>query len=68
MTKDTPDINFLKLDRADRDFLEQPISMEEVKRSVRNCSSSKAPGPDGFNFNFIKRTWEIIKGVFFMLV
>ncbi|GJR78737.1 putative RNA-directed DNA polymerase, eukaryota, reverse transcriptase zinc-binding domain protein [Tanacetum coccineum] len=37
------------------------ITMEEVKRSVWDCAGSKSPGPDGFNFNFIKRTWEIIK-------
>ncbi|GJU74574.1 ABC transporter G family member 3 [Tanacetum coccineum] len=49
----------------DRQFLEMPITMEEVKRSVWDCAGSKSPGPDGFNFNFIKRTWEIIKSEFF---
>ncbi|XP_068477366.1 uncharacterized protein [Phaseolus vulgaris] len=26
-----------------------------------NCDSSKSPGPDGFNFGFLKFCWEIIK-------
>ncbi|GKD04334.1 cysteine-rich receptor-like protein kinase [Tanacetum coccineum] len=42
-----------------------PITMEEVKRSVWDCAGSKLLGPDGFNFNFIKRAWEIIKSEFF---
>ena len=28
----------------------------------------KAPGPDGFNFNFIKRYWSIVKGDIFEAV
>jgi len=27
---------------------------------VSQCGSSKCPGPDGFNFFFIKSNWEII--------
>ena len=25
------------------------------------CEGSKSPGPDGFNFNFIKHNWEVLK-------
>jgi hypothetical protein len=28
---------------------------------VSDCDGSKCPGPDGFNFNFIKEFWDIIK-------
>ena len=55
----------MKLEGDDRRLLDASISMEEVRRAVWECESSKSPGPDGFNFNFIKRTWEIIKGDFF---
>jgi len=37
------------------------ISEEEVKEAVWNCDNSKSPGPDGFNFCFIKFSWDILK-------
>jgi len=38
------------------------ISEDEVKGAVWNCDSSNSPGPDGFNFGFIKFCWDILKG------
>ncbi|GKB62258.1 RNA-directed DNA polymerase, eukaryota, reverse transcriptase zinc-binding domain protein [Tanacetum coccineum] len=32
----------------DRDSLETPVSLDEVKNMVWDCGSSNAPGPDGF--------------------
>ena len=26
-----------------------------------DCDSEKSPGPDGFNFKFIKQFWQILK-------
>jgi len=37
------------------------ISEEEVKAAVWMCEGSKSPGPDGFNFSFIKSNWETLK-------
>lgn len=34
--------------------------MEEIKLVVWDCESSKAPGPDGFNFGFIKKCWNMV--------
>ncbi|GKB32027.1 hypothetical protein Tco_0871428 [Tanacetum coccineum] len=45
----------------DRDSLETPISLDEVKNAVWDCGSSKAPGPDGFSFAFVKKYWDYIK-------
>nr|GEV43321.1 hypothetical protein [Tanacetum cinerariifolium] len=42
--------------------LELPFSKKEVWDMVCNCGGNKAPGPDGFNFKYIKRFWDIIKG------
>lgn len=28
--------------------------------AVWDCGSHKAPGPDGFNFNFTKRSWDVV--------
>ena len=36
-------------------FLQSPFTYEEIKRAVWNCGSTKAPGPDGFIFGFLKR-------------
>ncbi|GKE06329.1 cysteine-rich receptor-like protein kinase, partial [Tanacetum coccineum] len=50
-----------KLSSSDACLLESPFSLEEVKGAVWDCAGSKAPGPDGFNFNFIKSFWDVIK-------
>ena len=35
-------------------------SAEEIKNAIWACGSSKALGPDDFNFNFIKQCWTFI--------
>jgi len=37
------------------------FSEEEVKAAIWGCDSSKSPGSDGFNFEFIKSCWDILK-------
>ena len=37
------------------------FSEEEVREAVWQCGGKKSPGPDGFNFNFIKNCWDIMK-------
>ncbi|GKC59255.1 cysteine-rich receptor-like protein kinase, partial [Tanacetum coccineum] len=32
-----------------------------VRAAVWDCAGSKAPRPDGFNFNFIKTFWDVVK-------
>ncbi|GKU91023.1 hypothetical protein SLEP1_g4952 [Rubroshorea leprosula] len=39
-----------------------PFSEDEIKAAVWDCECSKAPGPDRFNFRFVRREWETIKG------
>lgn len=54
--------------------LEQAANLEnhfmdaEIKLAVWKCGGRKAPGPDGFNFNFIKANWDTIKGDVFAAV
>lgn len=38
-----------------------PFSIEEVKEAVWSCDGNKSPGPDGFNLNFIKNSWELLE-------
>ncbi|GJY68782.1 hypothetical protein Tco_0471764 [Tanacetum coccineum] len=50
-----------KLSVEDAALLEGEFSEKEVVEAVHGCGVNKAPGPDGFNFNFIKMFWEVLK-------
>ena len=41
--------------------LEAKFTEDEIWKAVKDCDGNKAPGPDGFNFNFIKKCWKTIK-------
>ncbi|GKB79722.1 transposon TX1 uncharacterized [Tanacetum coccineum] len=50
-----------KISKEDASLLEKPFSEKEVWEAIQGCGGDKAPGPDGFNFKFIRKVWEIIK-------
>ncbi|KAK3226022.1 hypothetical protein Dsin_005884 [Dipteronia sinensis] len=50
-----------KLSNEERESLEEKFSMEEVWAAVSSCDGNKGPGPDGFNMNFVKENWKVIK-------
>ncbi|GKV23593.1 hypothetical protein SLEP1_g33302 [Rubroshorea leprosula] len=54
-------IIFKQISGADNETLTTPFAEKEIKEAIWECGSSKAPGPDGFNFRFIKEMWEDIK-------
>ncbi|KAK9053404.1 hypothetical protein SSX86_030038 [Deinandra increscens subsp. villosa] len=41
-----------------------PFTCDEIKVTVWDCGGDKAPGPDGFNFDFLKSFWDILGGDF----
>lgn len=41
--------------------LVSPFTMDEIKKAAWECGGDKAPRPDGFSFNFIKKFWAIMK-------
>lgn len=53
--------SFKKLKEEQQLSLENPFTELEIRNAVWQRSGGKAPGPDGFNFNFIKANWELIK-------
>ena len=61
-------LGLAKIMRDDAEFIERPVSAEEVRQAVWSCNSRKAPGYDGFNFSFIKEMWDIIGDEFTMEV
>ncbi|GKV28721.1 hypothetical protein SLEP1_g37737 [Rubroshorea leprosula] len=59
-----PSVNLNGLEQLgleENSWLIAEFSEEEIRETVWNCNGSKSPGPDGFNFNFIKRLWPTLK-------
>ncbi|GLU06447.1 hypothetical protein SLE2022_234820 [Rubroshorea leprosula] len=54
-------VNFKSLAPTDMASLTKSFTEEEVRSAVWECDSAKAPGPNGFNFGFIKSGWEVLK-------
>ncbi|GAU38652.1 hypothetical protein TSUD_276920 [Trifolium subterraneum] len=53
---------FNTLSEEENAGLISPFSLEEIQEVVANSDGSKSPGPDGFNFSFLKKFWELLKG------
>ena len=47
--------------REDNFNLNKPVTEEEVNEAVKEMRNGKAPGPDGFNVDFFKACWSIVK-------
>ncbi|GKV33229.1 hypothetical protein SLEP1_g41758 [Rubroshorea leprosula] len=54
-------ITFKQIIEEMRVWLERPFSVEEIEDGLKNCEGNKAPGPDRYNFNFIKFAWNSLK-------
>lgn len=42
-------------------ILDEPFTDEEINQALKDMPSDNAPGPDGFNGNFIKKCWHFIE-------
>ncbi|XP_057734056.1 uncharacterized protein LOC130949319 [Arachis stenosperma] len=49
-----------KIDGEEATAMKVMLSIEEIKMAVWDCESTKAPGNDGYNMNFIKKCWNEI--------
>ena len=54
-------VAFQTISQQQNNFLVAPFQEEEVKEAIWDCGSQRSPGPDGFNFKFIKQFWELLK-------
>lgn len=61
-------LNFKSLSSVHASQLIEPFSNKEVDEAVESCNSQKVPGPDGYNFHFIKEAWETIKSDVYSIV
>ncbi|MFS7991078.1 putative RNA-directed DNA polymerase [Helianthus anomalus] len=55
---------FKRLSEEDANWLVSGFSLDELKSAVWDCGSNRAPGPDGFNFMFLKHFWDVFEGDF----
>jgi hypothetical protein len=55
-------VSFPSLTSDDNYLLSAPFSLEEIFEVVKESDGNKSPGPDGFNFSFLKTCWDLIKG------
>jgi hypothetical protein len=60
-----PKINgvpFPHISEVDNRLLVEPFSLVEIEEVVKLSDGNKSPGPDGYNFTFIKTFWSLLKG------
>jgi hypothetical protein len=55
---------FRKLSYGQAGNLTRPFFLEEVKQGVWDCNGLKSPGPDGINFDFIRKFCDILQDDF----
>lgn len=48
-------------------ILSEPFTHEEIDRIIKLIPADRAPGPNGFDGQFLKLCWEIIKEDFYLL-
>lgn len=54
-------IQFQELDETNRIDIEREFSKDEILEGLKECNSNKAPGPDGFNMEFLQDFWLVVK-------
>jgi len=52
---------FARLSEGENGSLVAPFSLLEIQAVVRDSDGNKSPGPDGYNFAFVKEFWYLIK-------
>ena len=57
-------VPFNSISHGQREQMPVPFPDQEIKEAVWSCGGDKCPGPDGLNFNFIKKFWDIMSPEF----
>jgi len=61
-------VEFKSLCLEDNLSLIVDFTEEEIKEKVCQCDGSKSLGPKGYNFNFIKKSWNVMRNDFVAVV
>ena len=54
-------VHFKRLGEVANASLVASFSLGEIEGVLAECDGDKSPGPDGFNFAFVKKFWYLIK-------
>lgn len=54
-------VRFKTISEENNNILVHVFSKEEIKSTMWHYDYSKSPGLKGFNFNFLKTCWEVVK-------
>lgn len=53
--------SFLSISLEANKNLTRKFDLEEIRSSIWECEGDRSPGPDGYNFHFIKYFWHVMK-------
>ena len=56
-----------RISSEDNDVLTKPFSIEEIKKSLFDMKSNRAPGPDNIPVEFYQHCWEVVAPDLFAL-
>ena len=59
--------NFPKLNQEEIENLNRPITSTEIKTVIKNLSTNKCPGPDGFSCEFYQKFREELTSIILKL-
>ena len=60
--------NFLKLNQEEIESLNRSITSMEIETVIRNLSTNKSPGPDGFTVEFYQKFREELTPILLKLI
>ncbi|XP_010481038.1 PREDICTED: uncharacterized protein LOC104759856 [Camelina sativa] len=66
--EDLQNLMEFRCSESDKSLLTHEVTKEEVRRVLFVMPSYKSPGPDGFNVEFYKESWEIVGDDFLVAI
>ena len=67
-TQDTFLIHAKKLTDADKDLLDTPITLSDLKTAMKSMTLGKTPGPDGLGVSFYLKFFDLLGPLFLEMV
>ncbi|XP_026459803.1 uncharacterized protein LOC113360510 [Papaver somniferum] len=61
ITPSFDNLDFKAIDQVQKAWLEREMEEEKVLKAIKLCGKNKSPGPDGYNLEFYKACWGVLK-------